>query len=107
MNTPRRIFAAVFCQGFIYAIGGYSTKAEKSVEKYDIANNRWTDVRSMNVERYFNAACVLQGKIFVVGGYSSVNKIEKTIECYDPELNQWMIAGETERECVRHALIGL
>ena len=63
--------------------------------------------KSMNMERYFHAACVLQEKIFVVGGYSSVCKVEKPIECYDPELDQWVVAGETERECIHHAVVGL
>ena len=107
MNTPRRVFAAVFCQGFIYAIGGCTTKEDKSVEKYNIGNNTWTDVRSMNVERRCHAACVLQGKIFVVGGYNAASKVEKTIECYDPEFDQWTIVGETEHECVYHAVVAL
>ena len=54
MNTPRYLFAALVGQGVVYAIGDYSTKAGKTVEKYDIgnkANNTWTDVRSINVER--------------------------------------------------------
>ena len=55
MNTLGRRFAELVCQGFIYAIADYSTKAGKTVEKYDIgnkANNTWTDVRSTNVKRY-------------------------------------------------------
>ena len=52
MNTLRRLLPAVFCQGFIYAIGGYSTKTEKTVEKYDVGENTWTYVGSMNVERH-------------------------------------------------------
>ena len=61
MNIPGRLFAALVGQGFTNAISKYSTKAGKTVEKYDIgnkANNTWTDVRSINVERYFHAACV-------------------------------------------------
>ena len=107
MNTPKRLLPAVFCQGFIYAIGGYSTKAEKTVEKYDVGKNAWVYARSMNVERHTHAACVLQGKIFVVGGYNVAGEVEKTIECYDPELNQWTIVGETEHECVYHAMVEL
>ena len=55
MNTPRWLFAELVCQGFMYAIGDYTRKTGKTVEKYDIgnkANNTWTDVRSINVKRY-------------------------------------------------------
>ena len=54
MNTPGRLFAALVGQGVVYAIDNYTTKTGKTVKKYDIgnkANNTWTDVRSINVER--------------------------------------------------------
>ena len=43
----------------------------------------------------------------MIGGYNGANKGQKTIECYDPELNQWTIVGETEDECEIHAVVGL
>ena len=67
-------------------------RRQERLEKYEIgnkANNTWTAVRSINVERYFHAACVLQGRDFVVGRYSSVRKLKETVECYDPELECW------------------
>ena len=108
MHTPRYDFAAVNCQGFLYAIGGYSiSKVEKSVEKYDPGNNQWTYVSSMKFARHDHAACVLQDKIYVIGGKKSGNDIVKVIECYDPELDEWSIVGETAQECAYHSVVAL
>ena len=107
MNTPRHLFAAVACRGFVYAIGGYSTKREKTVEKYNPKNNSWAYVSSMNVERYRHAACVFQDKIYVIGGRNAAIQLIKTIECYDPEFDQWTIVKETARECLKHAVVAV
>ena len=107
MNIARGRFAAVFCAGFIYAIGGESEEARKTVEKYDISKDTWTEVESMNIGRYRHAACVVKDKIFVFGGKNNDHKKEKTIEFYDPEHNKWMICGELKHECISHAVVGL
>jgi len=107
MKTPRHLFAAVAYNGFIYVIGGYSTIFEKSVEKYDPINNLWTVVNSMRVGRYLHAACFFHGKIYVFGGVNDENISLKKIECYDPELDQWTIVGETEYKCCNHAVVVL
>ena len=107
INAPRCTLAAVVCRKFIYAFGGYTTNVGNSVEKYDIGSNTWTDVRSMNVKRPCHAACVLQGKIFVVASYNVADIIQQTIESYDPTLDEWTIIGETEHECVNHAVVEL
>ena len=104
MNTPRHYFASVVCQGYVYAIGGYG---EKTVEKYGPESNTWTYVSSMNVERYLHAACVVEDKIYVIGGNNAAGQVLKTMECYDPSLDQWTIVRETEHECVNHALVSL
>ena len=67
----------------------------------------WTNVNSMNVERYFHAACVLQDKIYVVGGGNAAGNVVKSIECYDPELDRWEIVGETNENCCSHAIVAL
>ena len=107
MNTPRYSFAAVACQGYFYAIGGYSTVREKTVEKYDPGNNTWIYVSSMNIERTQHAACVLQGKIYVIGGHNASGQVVKTIEFYDPELDQWTIVEKTEHKCLEHGVVAL
>jgi len=107
MKTPRRSFAAVAYNGFIYVIGGYLTKYKKTVEKYDPGNDTWTAVISMNVKRCYHAVCVLHGKIYVFGGLNAAGKVVKEINCYDPELDQWKIVGETEHDCLYHAVVAV
>ena len=108
IKTQRHAFSAVACQKFVFAIGGHSTRpAEKTVEKYDPGNDTWIHVSSMNVERSLHAACVLQGKIYVVGGENVVNGVLKSVDCYNPELDNWTIVGETKFECTKHALVVL
>ena len=48
--------------------GNDKATRQKSVERFDVTTNEWSDVGEMNVERCVHAACVLQGKIYVVGG---------------------------------------
>ena len=107
MNIPRYACAAVFFKGFVYVIGGCSTIVEKTVERYDPGENIWTNVSSMNVERQYLAACVLQDKIYVIGGENAAEIAVKSIECYDPKLDQWIIVGETKEDCYSHAIVAL
>ena len=52
MQTPRRWFASVNCNGVVYVIGGQSGKKNsttlKAVEKYDSARNQWKYVSDIN-----------------------------------------------------------
>ena len=106
MNKPRTSFAAVTCNNFIYAIDGLSSNnAVKTVERYDLDKDDWSFVKSMNVERIEHLACVLNGKIFVVGGKDGHKKAVRTIDCYDPAINNWVVAGETEQDFYRHAIV--
>ena len=106
MTIPRKVFAAVNCNGFIYCIGGASGfEATRTVEKYDPSLKQWVNVCGLNEERSYHAACVLDGKIFVVGGENDDEL--RTIECYDPTLNQWEIAGKTDRDFEEHSLVVL
>ena len=110
MNVARRRFAAVPCDNFIYAIGGncYGAQtAQQSVEKYDVSKRHWSFFSDMNVKRWRHAACVLDGKIFVVGGKDANDKVVKTIECYNPALDEWIVAGETKQELWGHAVVAV
>jgi len=108
MNEKRKQFAAVLCNYCIYAIGGlFESGVLASVEKYDTNTNKWSFVSRMNVARWKHAACVLRGKIFVVGGIDQNDEVIKTIECYDPTINEWTIVGETKQELCGNALVAI
>ena len=42
----------------------------------------------MNIRRSAVGAAVLANRIYVVGGYDG-NSSLNSVECYDPEMNQW------------------
>ena len=108
MNVARCWFAAVICNNFIYAIGGWShEETHKTVEKFDYIKNDWSLVRNMNVERNRHAACVLNEKVYVVGGTNAKNKDVKQIECYNPIWDEWSIVGETEQKFLNHTVVAV
>ena len=56
---------------FIYAIAGKSREegALCTVERYDMAMDRWEFVRSMPGAYYAHSGCVLNGVMYVTGEY--------------------------------------
>ena len=105
MQEERCDFAAVSCGNSIYAIGGRSNNASKTVEKYDPKSNNYAYVEEMEFEKREHAVCVLDGKIYVVGGRDGDMKVVTAIECYDPDDNSWSVATETKYELYGHNVI--
>ncbi|XP_078492901.1 kelch-like protein 26 [Ciona intestinalis] len=95
MNEERDGLSGVVYNDEIYAICGFDLK---SVERYNIRTNTWTNVGSLNHERHGSCACVVNGKIYVIGGVGD-NESERTIEAYDATINEWKI--ETNMETPR------
>merc|ERR1719322_1713603 len=93
-----------------YAIGGWNDKEKfntveigflKTVERYDVLNDKWEFVASMKHERHFTkavvkTAVVFNKKIYVFGGYQGYkNDFVKIVECYDEETNEWKEVART------------
>ena len=110
MQTPRYAFAAVNCNGFIYAIGGtadnFFSFSLKSVERYDSVSNTWSYVKEMKFQRRYPSACVMNGKIYVVGGMGNGDAAVTKIECFEPSNNMWTEVGNTDK-LFHHAVIAL
>ncbi|XP_078495000.1 kelch-like protein 4 [Ciona intestinalis] len=68
----------------------------KSVSRYNIRTNTWTNVDSLNHVRDGSCACVVNGKIYVIGGDGDAST---SIEAYDATINEWKI--ETNMETPR------
>jgi len=49
----------------------------------------WTPLTSMNASRYQFGSAVIVGKIYVAGGLSNNPALTRTVEVFDPTLNQW------------------
>ena len=106
MLTRRSAVAGVSLNGYVYAMGGRSSKPDnsklKTVERYDPNLNEWHFVCDMNYARSWPSACVLNGRIFVAGGVGNFGELVKSIECYDPTKDTWEIVQFSWIDGIRH-----
>ena len=107
MINFKRNFASVYCNGFIYVIGGLTDDwVWDFVEKYNLTTNQWSFACKLNAGRWRHSACVFCGKIFVVGGEKS-GYAERKIESYDASVDQWTIVDVTKKKFYDHTIVSL
>ena len=78
MNTARSNFAAATVAGKLYVMGGVAklggpSSLLKSVELYDPATMKWTNIASMTTPREAGAATTLNDSIYVTGGTNAAH----------------------------------
>ena len=90
MNTKRGMFALIYFQNKIWAIGGYSGKNFlNTIETYDLAKNIWTTIDTKLLsKRDGPSATVHNTKVFVIGGCNT-GGVLSSIEVYSSETNQF------------------
>lgn len=83
-----RVFQAIIrLKNFVYVFGGYQGKISlKSCEKFDIINNRWSDVGEMAYPRSGITTSIFDNKIFLAGD-------NKNIECFDTVSEEFVLLG--------------
>ena len=75
---------------FVYAIGGYDGITRlNTVERFNMAQNRWEEVTPMITARSNFAVATFNGRIYVLGGFEG-QKTVSDCECFDPSTNKWM-----------------
>ncbi|WAR00602.1 KLH13-like protein [Mya arenaria] len=91
LQHPRARHAAVYLNGYIYALGGKDDKQVlRSVERLDCDKETWSYTRPLPYKLYDHAAVVCGGKIYVTGGLQyTVIDPKKTTWCYDPAIDNW------------------
>ncbi len=105
MLTTRERHVAVLCGNFILAVGGHSHNSNtplSSVERYDIANDTWSYVKSYNLPVSSAAAFTFKGQVYVSGGYTGpVDVVTKQIMAYEEDGNVWLNKGQLSapRQC--------
>lgn len=75
----------------LFAVGGYdgaSRQCLSTVEKYNIANDTWSQVTEMTSRRSGAGVGVLNNIMYAVGGHDGP-LVRNTVEAYDPEKNAW------------------
>lgn len=82
----------------IFVVGGYNCKTNKwlsSCERYDIADDKWTQISELNESRSSNSVCVFAKQhLYTFGGFNLINGVETylhTIEKYSIEKDIWKI----------------
>ncbi|CAF1499619.1 unnamed protein product [Rotaria magnacalcarata] len=69
MLTPRSELGLALIDGYIYACGGTNGEVRlNTIERYSIADNKWTLVASMQIGMTSPACCSLNGYLYITGG---------------------------------------
>lgn len=91
MVYRRSDHSVIFNRGYIYAVGAFiDGRFSNSVERYDVANDKWEIRESMHVPRSGVGLCVFNlNYIFAFGGRNGQNYHMKTIESYDISKDIW------------------
>jgi len=95
MNESRNAHAITMCKGNIFVLGGFSGKQRlNSVEKYNVKEDKWTQMAVMKDKRHYLSACTINDEyIYAFGGFfgSTEQEINDTIEVYEVEKNSWVV----------------
>ena len=102
MDTARWVHTATRLQdGRVLLVGGTSGTSTNwistdSAELFDPATNTFSPAASLHLGRAQHTATLLQdGRVLVAGGREAeTNYSSKTVEIYDPALNQWTDLGK-------------
>jgi len=96
LSTSRAGLGLVRLGGNVYAIGGTTVLPipgggidRRSVEVYDAAADKWTQVAQMHAARPHVAAAVVDGKVYAGGAVDVSSTDVTTIEVYDPAADTW------------------
>jgi len=93
MTESRNAHAITMCKGAVYVLGGFSGKQRLcSVEKYNVQEDRWSQVAPMKDKRHYLSACAIREEfIYAFGGFygSTEQEINDSIEMYEVEKNLW------------------
>ncbi len=78
----------------IYAIGGLTEDQDitSSCEKYDIKEDKWITISSLNKKANNACVCAYKNKfLFKFGGKTDDNILNQLIEKYVPEIDIWQV----------------
>ena len=87
--TPRAAAALAARNGMLYAVGGASGDALRTLEVYDVASHRWHSAPPMRTPREHIAAVATGDGVYVLGGRSSAGELD-TVELFDPKRRRWL-----------------
>jgi len=99
MHLPRGWHAMVaFGENSIFVAGGNTGLNKRTdvleTEIYNVMTDQWSVVSQLPHPHSEGGCELYDDKIYIVGGYSwSQQKCMSLLQCYDPQKDQWSIAG--------------
>ncbi|XP_055386217.1 ring canal kelch protein-like isoform X5 [Condylostylus longicornis] len=79
----------------LLVIGGQAPKAIRSVECYDLREERWYQAAEMPNRRCRAGLSVLGDKVYAVGGFNGSLRV-RTVDVYDPNNDTWTTCNSME-----------
>lgn len=80
MNEPKINFGAIYFNQMVFVVGGWINSYTRRCEMYTIAENKWVDIPSLQLDREGITLCVVQDKyIYAIGNATTRGKKFKQI----------------------------
>ena len=97
MIKKRQSSVAVVLKDRVYIFGGWDDNEEnfKSVEKYSVVTNSWSNVAEIYDARELFCACAFMNKIFIIGGSREIVE-NKTCLQFDTNHHNWKIVANMD-----------
>ncbi|XP_020849627.1 kelch-like protein 31 [Phascolarctos cinereus] len=97
LSTPRGWHCAISLSERVYVMGGSQVgpRGERvdviPVECYNPYTGQWSYVAPLQTGVSTAGASTLNGRIYLVGGWNEIEKkYKKCIQCFNPDLNEWI-----------------
>lgn len=93
MYEKRYYVSVAYASNYIYALGGHNGENQgrlDSAERYNLDENLWQPIASMNRVRSDAAAAELNNRVYIAGGFEG-RRYHDSAEYYDAEANQWTL----------------
>ncbi|KAJ6632845.1 Kelch-like protein diablo [Pseudolycoriella hygida] len=102
MIERRFSFEVCFLDGYLYAVGGRTTK---TVERFCFNENVWRFIPPLVPQRSCFSAIVYNNRLYIVGGKIGENGPSlNRVDYFDPTKNKWTLGTPTAFDRIRPAL---
>ncbi|KDR04311.1 Kelch-like protein 5 [Zootermopsis nevadensis] len=93
MHSRRWFLSCVAFHGCLYVLGGHNkTSGRLSIEKYDPAEDTWTEIAAMNYYSDELHLEVMDDTIFVIGENRNGEDFLSHVSCFSDKENQWFVS---------------
>lgn len=110
MISFRYTFPTIFCNGYVYVVGGRKYGVDKNAvtsdcERLNLKTMKWQQIKSLNYRRCTGMIYTHKDQIYIAGGYSPEGQRLDSIEVYEPSDDLWYCLGMTLSVPLEAALV--